>query len=81
MLLSSLTISPSASSWWNFTFVVLTGMAAGSLHLTGVPDAWISLIKGWSADGAFLISCANLVFHLFSSPDPGPVTRVLENNG
>jgi hypothetical protein len=69
------TVNPKTASWWNFVFVVLTGAAAGSLHFSGLSQETVSLIQGWAADGAFIVSCANLVFHLFSSASAGPLVR------
>jgi hypothetical protein len=65
-------ISPSTALWINVVFLVLTGIAAGSVTLAGVPDDAVAMIKAWSANAAWFISVLNIVFHLFSSTDAGP---------
>ena len=69
-------IDPRIGAWCNFLFVVLTGIAAGAVAFAGFSDATVTFIKTYAADGAFLISCANLVFHLYSSTETGPMVKL-----
>lgn len=66
-------MDPKAALWWNFAFLVLTGVSAGSIVLVGVPDPIVAVAKAWAANGAWLITSANIVFHMYSSPQPGPL--------
>ena len=66
-------VSPNAGAWWNFAFLILTGVAAGSVKLAGVPAPIVEVAQIWAGNGAWVITAANLVFHLYSSPQPGPM--------
>lgn len=68
-------IDPKIGAWFNFAFLVLTGIGAGAVVLPGANDVLVSDIKSWAVFIAFVISCANLVFHLFSGPEPGPAAK------
>jgi hypothetical protein len=66
-------IDPKIGAWFNFMFLIVTGIAAGAVALPGSNETLTTDIKAWAAFIAFLISCANLTFHLFSSTTPGPL--------
>ena len=73
MLTNDTGVDPRVGAWFCFLFVLLTGVGAGSVMFPGVPDAIVAAIKQYAIDGAFAISCANLVFHLYSAPTAGPM--------
>ena len=68
-------ISPTAAMWLNVAFLILTGIGAGTLLFPGVSDTVVTMIKGYSADAAFIISAINVVFHAYSTPAGGPMLR------
>ena len=68
-------ISPITALWINVLFLVLTGVAAGTVALAGVPDAVATLVKVWSGNAAWVISVLNIVFHLYSAPVGGPMLK------
>lgn len=71
-------ISPTVAMWMNVLFLVLTGIAAGTVifpSTMSVED--VNLIKSIATDGAFVITAINIVFHAFSSSAAGPVTKML----
>jgi hypothetical protein len=70
-----MTIDPRTAAWWNFAFILLTGIAAGTVDFAGLADNVVHIIRVWATNGAFAISCANLVFHLYSSSIGGPMTK------
>lgn len=73
-------IDPKVGVWFNLAFLVLTGIAAGSVTFAGLSDSTVSLIKTWAANAAWVISVVNTVFALYSAPAAGPVVKYLRNN-
>ena len=70
-----MSITPKIGAWFNFVFIVLTGVAAGSVDFVGLSQEVAHMIRAWSTNFAFIISCANLVFHLYAAPTPGPLVK------
>ena len=68
-------ISPQSAMWLNVAFLILTGIGAGTLLFPGVSDTVVTMIKGYAADAAFIISAVNVVFHAYSSPTSGPMLK------
>ncbi len=68
-----MSIDPKTAAWWSFAFTVLSVIAAGGFQLAGFPAEVSAMVKSWAADIAVLVNCANLVFHLYSAPVPGPM--------
>jgi len=65
-------IDPKIGMWMNVGFLILTGVAAGTVTFVGLPAQTVAIIKSAATDAAFMISCVNVVFHAYSSPVPGP---------
>ncbi len=70
-----MSIDPKTAAWWSFAFTVLSVVAAGGFQLAGFPPDISALVKSYAADAAVLVNCANLVFHLYSAPGPGPLAK------
>ena len=68
-------IDPKIGTWVNFVALVLSGIGAGAVEWGGLSADMVSAIKTVAADGLFLITTANLVFHLYSAPTPGPMAK------
>lgn len=68
-------IDPRVGAWCNFLFIICTGVAAGAVQFGHLSGNVVDSIKTVATDMAFAISCANLVFHLYSSPAAGPMTK------
>ena len=68
-------IDPKTAMWMNVAFLILTGVAAGSVTFVGMPDYVVAIIKSTATDSAFIISTINVVFHAYSSPAGGPMTK------
>ena len=73
-------INSTVAMWINVLFLVLTGVAAGSVTLTGVNPDIVALAKAWAGNAAWVISIVNVVFHLFSSPTGGFGLRLLKGH-
>lgn len=70
-----MTIESKTGAWWNLAFILLTGIAAGTVDFAGLPDNVVHIIRVWATNGAFAISCVNLVFHLYAAPGAGPLVK------
>lgn len=68
-------INPQIGVWFNFIAIVLTGIGAGAVQWGTLSPGVIADIKTTAADGLFLLTCANLVFHLYSAPTSGPMAK------
>jgi hypothetical protein len=68
-------IDPRVGAWCNFIAIVLAGIGAGSVAFGNLSAGIVSDIKTAAGDGLFLLTCANLVFHLYSAPAPGPAAK------
>jgi len=66
-------LQPKIGAWINFVFLLLTGVAAGTVDFYKLPPEITNLIKVLAANAAWAISCANIVFHLYSSSTQGPM--------
>lgn len=66
-------IDPRIGLWFNFVALLLTGIAAGSLNLAGIPDGLVTVIKVWASNASWIIGVANMVFGLYSSTTAGPL--------
>ena len=69
-------INPKTAVWWNLAFLILTGIAAGTVDFAGLAPSTVSIIKSWASNAAWIVSCVNIVFHLFSSSLPGPMAKL-----
>ena len=70
-------ISPTTAMWLNVAFIILTGVAAGSYYL-GASAELTTMIKGFATDAALAIGAINVVFHGFSTPTAGPLTKLVQ---
>lgn len=68
-------ISPKTGALWNLAFLILTGIAAGTVDFAGISADLAHTIRAWAANGAFIISSVNLVFHLYAGPGSGPMVK------
>lgn len=66
-------IDPRISFALNLTLMILSGVATGAVHFTGlVPDPVAAQIIGWAAIATFVLSSVNTALHGYSSGTPGP---------
>ncbi len=70
-----MTISPAVGTWVNFIVLILAGVGAGSVEFGNLSADTVSILKTVAADGLFVLTCANLVFHLYSAPIAGPLVK------
>lgn len=68
-------ISPAVGVWCNFIALLLAGVGAGAIQWGGLSADTVSLLKTSAADGLFVLTTANLVFHLYSAPVAGPLAK------
>ena len=68
-------VNPTTAAWINILFLILTGVAAGSVNFAGLPDQTAEIVKSWATNGAFIITCINAVLHLYSAPTAGPMAK------
>ncbi|MGA3301978.1 MAG: hypothetical protein ABSC72_01660 [Methylovirgula sp.] len=66
-------IDPRISFALNLTLMILSGVATGAVHFTGlVPDPVAAEIIGWAGIATFVLSSVNTALHGYSSGTPGP---------
>lgn len=66
-------IDPRMSFALNLMLMILSGIATGAVHFTGlVPDPVAAEIIGWAGIATFLLSSVNTALHGYSSASPGP---------
>lgn len=70
-----LQVDPRVAAYVNIAFMILTGIASGTVAFAGLPDQAVSIIKTIATDLAFVIACANTVLHLYSPPVGGPLAK------
>ncbi|HEY1735670.1 MAG TPA: hypothetical protein VGG12_03400 [Methylovirgula sp.] len=66
-------IDPRISFALNLTLMIMSGLATGAVHFTGlVPDPVAAQIIGWAGIATFVLSSVNTALHGYSSATPGP---------
>jgi hypothetical protein len=66
-------IDPRISFVLNLLFLILSGIALGTVKFTGLlPDHVANLVTGWAAFSVFVLSCVNMALHGYSSGNSGP---------
>jgi hypothetical protein len=70
-----MTVDPKVGAWCNFIALVLSLVGAGTVQLVGVSDVVAGELKTIALDGVAILSAANLVFHLYSAPEAGPLVK------
>lgn len=68
-------IDPRIGSWCNFIALVLAGIGAGAVQWGSLSPVIVGDLKTLAIDGLFLLTTANVVFHLYSAPTPGPMAK------
>lgn len=69
------TIDPRIGTWTNFVALILAGIGAGAVQWGGLSADTVTLLKTIASDGLFILTTANLVFHLYSAPVAGPLAK------
>lgn len=57
----------------NIAALVLSAVAAGSIHLVGLSPELTAIIQGWALNLMVILTAANSVLHLYASTNPGPL--------
>src|SRR5579872_6538807 len=66
-------IDPRMSFALNLMLMIVSGVATGAVHFTGlVSDPVAAAIIGWAGIATFLLSTVNTALHGYSSASPGP---------
>lgn len=66
-------IDPRLSFALNLLLMIVSGVATGAVHFTGlVPDPVAAEIIGWAGVATFVLSSTNTALHGYSSPSAGP---------
>ena len=72
-------IDPRISFALNLTLMIMSGLATGAVHFTGlVPDPVAAEIIGWAGIATFVLSSVNTALHGYSSGTPGPWATPIE---
>lgn len=68
-----MTIDPRLSFAFNVLLMIVSGLATGAVHFTGlVPDPVAAQIVGWAGIATFVLSTINTALHGYSAATSGP---------